>query len=103
MTVQEERTDRSPNATNVRVRVPRRAAAWGGKGPLGQARYPGCGDPRRGLAGSGPCDVQGAADGSALSGAGTRVVQTRDQPESRDAQRQDRCGDIVRGRVQQSE
>ena len=31
MTVQEERTDRSPNATNVRVRVPRRAAAWGGK------------------------------------------------------------------------
>lgn len=31
MTMQEERTDRSPNATDVRVRVPRRAAAWGAK------------------------------------------------------------------------
>jgi hypothetical protein len=31
MTMQEERTDRSPNATDVRVRVPRRSAAWGVK------------------------------------------------------------------------
>jgi len=31
MTMQEERTDRSPNATDVRVRVPRQAAAWGAK------------------------------------------------------------------------
>ena len=31
MTMQEERTDRSPNATDVRVLVPRRAAAWGAK------------------------------------------------------------------------
>ena len=36
MTMQEERTDRSPNATDVRIRVPRRSAAWGGKGPLGR-------------------------------------------------------------------
>jgi len=31
MTMEEERTDRSPNTTDVRVRVPRRAAAWGAK------------------------------------------------------------------------
>jgi hypothetical protein len=31
MTMQEERTDRSPNATDVPVRVPRRSAAWGVK------------------------------------------------------------------------
>ena len=31
MTMQEERTDRSPNATDVWVRVPRRAAAWGAR------------------------------------------------------------------------
>jgi polyferredoxin len=31
MTMQEERTDRSPNATVTRVLVPRRAAAWGAK------------------------------------------------------------------------
>ena len=101
MSMQEERTDRSPNDTDVRVCVPLRSAAWG-KCPLGPACYPGCGDRRRGLAGGGPCDVQVAADGSALSGAGTRVVQTRHQPESRDSQSQDRRGDIVRGRAQQS-
>ena len=66
MTMQEERTDRSPNATDVRVRVPRRAAAWGGKGPLGPARYPGCGDRRRGLAGGGPCDVRWAVRGGVV-------------------------------------
>jgi hypothetical protein len=31
MTMQEERTDRSPNATDARVLVPRRAAARGAK------------------------------------------------------------------------
>jgi len=31
MTMQEERTDRSPNPSDVRVRVPRRTAAWGAR------------------------------------------------------------------------
>ena len=31
MTMQEERTDRGPNATDARIRVARRAAAWGAK------------------------------------------------------------------------
>jgi len=33
--MQEERTDRSPNATDVPVRVPRQAAAWRGQRPAG--------------------------------------------------------------------
>jgi hypothetical protein len=103
MTMQEERTDRSPNATDVRVRVRRRSAAWGVKARWARHAIQAVVIARRGLAGGGPCDVQVAADRSGLSGTGTRVVQTRHQPESRDAQRQDRCGDIVRGRAQQSE